>query len=165
MKVLGFRDVPVDPSVLGNAAAATAACCHSLTVSYCSIITIRHSIVFLYNCLMLVFAGALSKDYVPVVKQVVLRAGGEGPESGFDTSEQLEAALYEARREIHVSDRDRISVCCSVSIIMLCCVMFVVYVVLQGRFRQNDFDFTNAYVCSLSSKTIIYKGMLRCGAE
>eukprot|EP01041_Mallomonas_annulata_P009114 gene9114-18882_t len=93
-EVLGFRDVPVDTSVLGE----------------------------------------LSLQFVPVLRQVVLRGGtsaSHGTKSGFATSKDIEKALYDARREIH------------------------------GRFRQSDFDFTNAYVASLSSKTIIYKGMLR----
>jgi len=30
---------------------------------------------------------------------------------------------------------------------------------IQGQFRVNKFD--EAYVCSLSSRTIVYKGMLR----
>jgi glutamate synthase domain-containing protein 1 len=90
-EVLGFRDVPVDKTILGS----------------------------------------LSADFVPVIKQVVVRGGStaNGMSSGFDTSNDIEKALYDARREIH------------------------------GLFRQFDFDFTNAYVCSLSSKTIIYKGI------
>lgn len=75
--------------------------------------------------------GSLSKQFVPFIRQVVVRGGSGGPDSGFESSADLERRLYDCRREI------------------------------LGRFRQFDFDFTNAYVCSLSSKTIIYKGMLR----
>jgi len=75
--------------------------------------------------------GELSLQFVPVLKQVIVRGGREGEDSGFETDEELESELYAARREIH------------------------------GLFRKEDFDFTNAYVTSLSSRTLIYKGMLR----
>ena len=86
MKLLGWRQVPVDTSVLGELAA----------------------------------------EYVPNVRQMVL--SGEG----FKTQQEFESALYAMRREI------------------------------QGLFRvlapEGEIP---SYVCSLSSKTIVYKGMLR----
>lgn len=86
LKILGWREVPVDPSVLGT----------------------------------------LSKDFVPVIRQVVT-----APSDGktFRTSKDLDSALYEARRNI------------------------------QGKFRILKFG--EAYICSFSTKTIVYKGMLR----
>ena len=80
--VLGWRDVPVDPSVLGE----------------------------------------LSQDFVPTIKQFVISAS-------FDTEEEHDDAVYELRRKI------------------------------QGKFRR--FGRAGAYVCSLSTRTLVYKGMLR----
>merc|ERR1711871_1607123 len=87
LKVVGWRDVPSDPTYL----------------------------------------GALSRDFVPTIKQVVVTAG-DGQQ--FDNQEQLDKTLYDARRK------------------------------MQGLFRMNSFH-NEAYVCSLSSRTIVYKGMLR----
>ena len=86
LHVLGWRDVPVDPSVLGS----------------------------------------LSRDFAPTIKQaVIVPADGKV----FDSEKILDDVLYEVRRKI------------------------------QGFFRMNIWN--EAYVCSLSSRTIIYKGMLR----
>ena len=86
MKVAGWRQVPIDDSVLGS----------------------------------------LSADFVPTIRQLVLTA------DSFKTRADFEKALYTLRREI------------------------------QGYFRVAAADGdTPSYVCSLSSKTIVYKGMLR----
>ena len=86
LEIAGWRDVPVNPTVLGT----------------------------------------LSAEFVPLIKQVVLRA----PQGkAYATGAEFEKVLYDLRREI------------------------------QGNFRlQNQ---NNAYICSFSAKTIIYKGMLR----
>jgi len=69
--------------------------------------------------------GALSKDFVPQIRQVFFRLKA----GSVNTQRDLEQQLYELRREI------------------------------QGKFRELGSQ--EAYVCSLSSKTIVYKGMLR----
>ena len=86
LEIAGWRDVPVNPTVLGT----------------------------------------LSAEFVPLIKQVVLRA----PQGkAYATAADFEKVLYDLRREI------------------------------QGNFRlQNQ---NNAYICSFSAKTIVYKGMLR----
>ena len=82
----GWRDVPVNPTVLGT----------------------------------------LSAEFVPLIKQVVIKAA---PGKAYESEAAFEKVLYDVRREI------------------------------QGTFRLQGQ--TNAYVCSLSSKTVVYKGMLR----
>jgi glutamate synthase (ferredoxin) len=84
LTIAGWRDVPVDESVLGT----------------------------------------LSAAFVPVIRQVVMIADGS-----MDNEKDFDKHLYDVRREI------------------------MGYFRLQGN--------VNAYVCSLSSKTIVYKGMLR----
>lgn len=85
-EVVGWRDVPVDPSVLGR----------------------------------------LARDFVPRIQQFAVRkkAGSEA-----ESSVAFERQLYDLRREI------------------------------QGFFRK--LEITEGYICSMSSKTIVYKGMLR----
>lgn len=86
LKLVGWRDVPVDPEYLGD----------------------------------------LSRDFVPTIKQVVVTAG-DGQQ--FKDQEEMDKTLYEARRKMH------------------------------GLFRMNSYE--GAYVCSFSTRTIVYKGMLR----
>lgn len=69
--------------------------------------------------------GALSKDFVPRIKQIIVQRDT----SPLADSREFEKALYETRRGI------------------------------QGLFRK--FQLSDAYVCSLSGRTIVYKGMLR----
>jgi len=86
LKILGWRDVPVDKNVLGK----------------------------------------LSADFVPTIKQIVVQAV---PDKIPANSKDFNKLLYDCRREIH------------------------------GYFRkEND---PESYVCSFSSQTIVYKGMLR----
>lgn len=86
---LGWRDVPVDPSYLGE----------------------------------------LSKEFVPTIKQFVVSAKNVADTPSFADDAVFTDHLYRLRRK------------------------------MQGNFRK--FGREGAYVCSLSSKTLVYKGMLR----
>jgi glutamate synthase (ferredoxin) len=70
--------------------------------------------------------GQLSKEFVPKIKQLILKSK---PDFVNDSEKDFEERLYNLRREI------------------------------QGNFRKQNSG--ESYISSLSSKTIVYKGMLR----
>ena len=86
-KILGWRDVPVDETVLGS----------------------------------------LSRDFCPRIQQFAVQR--TDPAEQLPDTRTLDKALYDLRREV------------------------------QGYFRKNDV--MGGYICSLSSRTVVYKGMLR----
>ena len=55
----------------------------------------------------MLISGWLSKSFVPIIRQVVVTAnpaeGSDGKRTMYATSDELERALYNVRREILVS--------------------------------------------------------------